>query len=82
MRTIFVVATENFARNIQAIRNYKGWTREYFCEYYKIEPWMLERIENGDPEYGFDMYLDSVMAIEKDFSLDDQILCFGDLRFD
>ena len=65
MRTIVVISTEAFAHNIRAIRKYLGWTSDYFCRHFEMEPWMLDRIETGDFRKGFDIYLDSLCTIAK-----------------
>ena len=44
MRTILVISTESFSENIRALRNGLGWSKAYFCQYFDMEPWMLEHI--------------------------------------
>ena len=57
MKPILVLCVDSFAKNILLIRNHLGLTNEEFCRQFEMEQWMLERIENGDPYFGFDIYL-------------------------
>ena len=76
MRTILVISTKEFGENICAIRKRLGWSAEYFCQYFDIEPWMLERIEMGDYRSGYDIYVDSFWKILKFTGIEDKKLIF------
>ena len=82
MRAILVISSEEFSLNMRALRKHLGWTPEYFCRHYRIEPWMLERIEQGDYEHGLHIYLDSMLDILKQFHLDLEELCTRILSFE
>ena len=77
MRTILVISTESFSENIRALRNGLGWSKAYFCQYFDMEPRMLERIESGDYMNGLDIYLDSFQNILKLSGMDQDLLIYG-----
>ena len=79
MRTILVISTEAFGENIRSLRKHLGWSKEEFCRYFELEPWMIERMETGDHEDGFDIFLDSFHKILNTFSLDEETFLFGNI---
>ena len=82
MKPILVLCVDSFAKNILLIRNHLGLTNEEFCRQFEMEQWMLERIENGDPYYGFDIYVDSFRKILSSFVLDGDKFIFCDISED
>ena len=80
MRPILVITTEHFANYIRSFRRSLGWSREEFCRYFRMEDWMLERIETMDILNGFDIYSDSLCRIAKMAGVDMMDIIYGEDR--
>ena len=79
MRTILVISTQQFSDNIRMLRKGLGWTRKVFCLRFDMELWMLDQIEMGNSEDGFDIYLDSFRRILNYFDLDGERLVYDNI---
>ena len=82
MKPILVLSTEAFAKNILFLRDRMGLSNADFCRQFDMELWMMDRIENDDPDDGFDIYVDSFRKILTTFDLNGETFIFGDISVD